>query len=306
MCLNEFQEQPHEQIGIMESDEIIMLDDDEGDGDEDEKTFIDDIIKDGIGVNKIFGDYVEKARSSWRKKDKNKCEEDYVRIVKKIRTIIKISQHNLKLLDKNLLDGFKTEFPHHRLENLAVSIPADSLSPKKEKHDDDNDDPLANGHQNNDSKDMFEDDEDMDENQRARKVVLQTTSSDNDGEKAGADVEVSPRKKLKTKKELDDLRRKSFAEDSDSHENSDDEEEVSDDRDDDEESPRQKSKKKNFSKDQKQSYSKLYAKASKIKISSNRKLNMKAKVDLESINEDVLRELKKKDMVVKLDCKRIN
>ena len=67
---------------------------DEGTKVKPEKTFIDDAIKDGLGVNKIFGDYVEKAKASWKKK--NRTEEDFVKMVKKIRTIIKISQHNLK------------------------------------------------------------------------------------------------------------------------------------------------------------------------------------------------------------------
>ena len=75
------------------------------------KSFIDDALKDGTGVNKIFGDYLEKAASSWARKDANRNDDDVIRMAKKIRNIIQVSQHNLSLLDKYIVEGFQSQFP---------------------------------------------------------------------------------------------------------------------------------------------------------------------------------------------------
>ena len=50
------------------------------------KTFIDDMFKGGVDVNKIFGEYLAKAHASWRKKADDGEDTDIVKIVKKIRT----------------------------------------------------------------------------------------------------------------------------------------------------------------------------------------------------------------------------
>ena len=84
-------------------------------------TFIDDVFKEGMDVHKIFGEHLAKAQASWRKKANDVEDTDFVKMVKKIRNMIQISQHNLKLLDENILIGFKSELPHLNEESVSVA-----------------------------------------------------------------------------------------------------------------------------------------------------------------------------------------
>ena len=58
--------------------------------------FIEDTLKDGTDVNKILGNYIERARKSWTKKSQDYNTDDISKTVVKLRTIIKITHHNLK------------------------------------------------------------------------------------------------------------------------------------------------------------------------------------------------------------------
>jgi len=74
--------------------------------------FMDDTLRDGFDVNKILGDYLKKANKSWgQKKEEEVGEESLVKLVVKLRTIVKITHHNLELLDANLVSGCLSAFP---------------------------------------------------------------------------------------------------------------------------------------------------------------------------------------------------
>ena len=110
------------------------------------KSFIDDALKDGTGVNKIFGDYLENAANSWVSKEANRNNDDVIRMAKNIRNIIQVSQHNLSLLDKYIVEGFQSQFP--MLSKDKISPPPLSLDqdpeeetesqPESAQHDDQN------------------------------------------------------------------------------------------------------------------------------------------------------------------------
>merc|ERR1719495_51070 len=94
--------------------------------------FIEDTLKDGTDVNKILGNYIERARKSWTKKSQDYNLDDISKTVVKLRTIIKITHHNLKLLDKNLLTGCLSSFPGIKEEVLkSADIPDDDDSSKQ-------------------------------------------------------------------------------------------------------------------------------------------------------------------------------
>ena len=282
------------------------------------KSFIDDALKDGTGVNKIFGDYLEKAKSSWKKKAEEGKEEDVRKMVKKIRTIISISQHNLRLLDQNIVDGLQAQFPHIGEDTVtpeAIPEPEPSTQPGKKQEaevDQTESHPMTNGndndnHSHDESRDMFGDSSNdehhssrvstnnTDANKRAREDVLRSTSSESDVVVKSRQEEVSPRKKLKTKKELDDLRRKSHVDNEDdvSGHGSEDEsdfsvssvEQIS---------PKRKSissSGKQSKGEKKESWTRLNMIASKVDISTNAKLKLKTKVDIGNLEESFLTEL---------------
>merc|ERR1719490_591874 len=75
-------------------------------------SFMEDTLRDGFDVNKILGDYLKKANKSWgQKKEEELGEESLVKLVVKLRTIVKITHHNLELLDANLVSGCLSAFP---------------------------------------------------------------------------------------------------------------------------------------------------------------------------------------------------
>merc|ERR1712130_937640 len=86
--------------------------------------FMDDTLRDGFDVNKILGDYLKKANKSWgQKKEEELGEESLVELVVKLRTIVKITHHNLELLDANLVSGCLAAFPgldSSRLNPLTI------------------------------------------------------------------------------------------------------------------------------------------------------------------------------------------
>merc|ERR1712083_915589 len=82
--------------------------------------FMEDTLRDGFDVNKIFGDYLKKADKSWgQKKEDELGEESLVKLVVKLRTIVKITHHNLELLDANLVSGCLSAFP--RLDSARLN-----------------------------------------------------------------------------------------------------------------------------------------------------------------------------------------
>merc|ERR1712029_241525 len=210
------------------------------------KTFIDDVFKGGLDVNKIFGEYLAKAQASWRKKANDGKDADFVKMVKKIRTIIQISQHNLKLLDENILIGYRSELPHLNEDLVSVAaIPEaeDESNQQTSQEPESQSPPRTNGHDHDQSRDIFDDsyndnrdstelpenqDSIIDENKRAREAVLQSTSSELDYLARNQEQESSPRKKLKTKKELNELRRKSHLDEENGSEDETEEEDYSD------------------------------------------------------------------------------
>ena len=58
--------------------------------------FIDETLKDGFDVNKILGNYMDRARKSWSRKSQDYNQDDLAKVVVKLRTIIKITHHNLQ------------------------------------------------------------------------------------------------------------------------------------------------------------------------------------------------------------------
>jgi len=99
---------------------------------EEKTNFIDETLKDGFDVNKILGNYMDRAKKSWSRKSQDYNQDDLAKVVVKLRTIIKITHHNLQLLDKNLVAGCKSSFPGIDLDKLAAaSIPDE----KHEKHE---------------------------------------------------------------------------------------------------------------------------------------------------------------------------
>ena len=58
--------------------------------------FIEETLKDGFDVNKILGNYLERAKKSWTKKSYDYTKEDLAKVVIKLRTIIKVTHHNLE------------------------------------------------------------------------------------------------------------------------------------------------------------------------------------------------------------------
>ena len=294
-----------------------MLKDEEGQEGrrQQKKTFVDDALKDSAGVNKIFEDYIEKAKSIWRRKGDEKSEQDFVKIVKKIRTIIKITQHNLKLLDTNLVSEFTSEFPHQSEDNVKVDIPETEASPKRERQAVKEETKEIKVRDNHDeSRDMFDESgpepdpcnahletiPTKNANQRAREAVLQTTSSECDTNILQNDLEVSPRKKLKTKKELDDLRRKSHV-NSGTDDDEEEEEEHSSWNSSIEESPKSSKKMKSFKellREHKRSWSRLNAIAKSVDIKTNKKLHMNNKVEIHNIDGEILDRLRQTEKVI--------
>ena len=293
-------------------------DPEEESGPKPKKTFLDDALKDANGVLTIFKDYIEKAGQSWKKKAKDGKEEDAVKMVKKLRTIIQVTRHNLKLLDENIVSGFSNELDHLDEEDIRVSVPeTESQETQDEQesqpvHNKENQDEDSNPVRPDQSRDMFEDsnddtnhpnsshhDQSLNEaNKRAREAVLRSSSSDSESYRAQVHQEESPRKKLKTKKELDELRRKSNNADPEESEESDhsSEEDSGDEGHSSDDftaalSPKIKKKSK-VDKGTKIMYNKLNLIASKVDINSNRQLKLNLAVNLEELNEDVKDDLR--------------
>ena len=291
-----------------------------GSGPKPKKTFLDDALKDANGVLTIFSDYIEKAGQSWKKKAKDRKDEDSVKMVKKLRTIIQVTRHNLKLLDDNIVSGFSAELAHLDEDDIQVSVPEtettqdDHESQPVHSKDVEEEECNTSNPDPDQSRDMFEDsnddnpgqnchshknDESLNEaNKRAREAVLRSSSSDSEAYVNQLHQEESPRKKLKTKKELDELRRKSSNADPEHSEESD-------------QSPEEDSedggsssdgvtvaqsldirKKSKVDKGTKLLYHKLNLIASKVDINSNRQLKQKLAVNMEELDEDVKDDLK--------------
>ena len=289
-------------------------DPEEESGPKPKKTFLDDALKDANGVLTIFGDYIEKAGQSWKKKAKDGKEEDAVKMVKKLRTIIQVTRHNLKLLDENIVSGFSNELDHLDEDDIRVSVPETEASQEEQEsqpvhNKEDEDGNTSDPGEPDQSRDMFEDnsnddipdpDQSLNEaNKRAREAVLRSSSSDRESYRAQHNQEESPRKKLKTKKELDELRRKSNnadPEDSEesAHSSGEDSGDEGNSSDDFTAAQSQKVKKKQSKVDKgtKLMYNKLNLIASKVDINSNKQLKLNLAVDLEELNEDVKDDLR--------------
>ena len=273
------------------------------------KTFFDDSLKDANVVLTTFGDYIEKVRHSWKKKANDRKEEDSVRLVKKLRTIIRITQYNLKLLDDNIVSGFSSELSHLDVDDIQVSVPeTESTQDEQESqpvHSRDDEDTSNPGP--NESRDMFEDSNDdnphnainnneslNEANKIARAAVLRSSSSDSEAHTTQQKHQESPRKKLKTKKELDELRRKSSNADPEDSDGSDDQnhiEESDDDPDSSDDFTALKAKKK--SKIEKEAkYSKLNLIAGKVDINSNKQLKQNLIVNMEELEKGVKDDLR--------------
>ena len=239
-----------------------------------------------------------------------------------------------RLLDENLLSGFKSEFSLNE-SDVRVDLPEMSGDKDNENNEDneeietnkdiENNDAEAgtsqestqstknniteNG-QHNESKDMFENSEDDDNehiaqgghedgiseaNRKAREAVLQSSSSDSDRpvNNLSNSQELSPRKKLKTKKELDELRRKSQGDNDPSEEDESDNE--SNDSSSEVKSPRihlKRAEAKSPSKEKDiKSWKKLNLIAQSIDAKNNLQLQRKLKVDLKFLDKDVVDEL---------------
>lgn len=91
--------------------------------------FVDQAIKDGFHVNKIFGNYLIKANKSWSVKSENGVQKaDVTKLVVRFRTICKVAHHNLHLLEKNLLEGCLKTYPDVTRDMLkAMRIPEEDL-----------------------------------------------------------------------------------------------------------------------------------------------------------------------------------
>ena len=233
--------------------------------------FMEDTLRDGFDVNKIFGDYLKKADKSWgQKKDEELGEESLVKLVVKMRTIVKITHHNLELLDANLVAGCLKSFPgldRDRLNPLTIEGEQEkqqqeekklaekdkdvaeesskhSKEDKRQNQETEKDEKIvAPQHASVGSTSKTKEEEKLSEeeekvkpssnvseeketstssksekanldreNLAARAVVLQSTSSESDQAIIETEDDTfSPRKKLRTKKELDNIRRKSVA-----------------------------------------------------------------------------------------------
>ena len=287
------------------------------------KTFIDDVFKGGLDVNKIFGEYLAKAQASWRKKANDGKDADFVKMVKKIRTIIQISQHNLKLLDENILIGYRSELPHLNEDLVSVAaIPEaeDESNQQTSQEPESQSPPRTNGHDHDQSRDIFDDsyndnrdstelpenqDSIIDENKRAREAVLQSTSSELDYLARNQEQESSPRKKLKTKKELNELRRKSHLDEENGSEDETEEEDYSDSSPDlstklDESVPAKSKNKpiqKEYKKEIKRSWKKLNMIASKIDVDENKQIRMNSRIDIRNLSKDIRELLQSKERV---------
>merc|ERR1719233_752309 len=97
--------------------------------------FIEETLKDGFDVNKILGNYMDRAKKSWSRKSHDYTQDDLAKVVKKLRTIIKITHHNLELLDKNLVAGCKKSFPGIYLDKLTASAIPDESGECRERED---------------------------------------------------------------------------------------------------------------------------------------------------------------------------
>ena len=277
-------------------------------------------MKDANGVLTIFSDYIEKAGQSWKKKAKDRKDEDSVKMVKKLRTIIQVTRHNLKLLDDNIVSGFSAELDHLDEDDIRVSVPETETTQDEHEsqpvHRNDVEEEECNTSNPgpDQSRDMFEDsnddspgqnchsnknDESLNEaNKRAREAVLRSSSSDSEDYVNQLHQEESPRKKLKTKKERDELRRKSNNADPEHSEVSDQspEEDSEDGCNSSDDVTAAQSlnirKKSKVDKGTKLLYHKLNLIASKVDINSNRQLKQKLAVNLEELDEDVKDDLK--------------
>lgn len=287
-----------------------------GSGPKPKKTFLDDALKDANGVLTIFRDYIEKAGQSWRKKARDRKDEDSVKMVKKLRTIIQVTRHNLKLLDDNIVSGFSAELEHLDEDDIRVSVPETEVT--REEHESQpvhnkDEEEECNTSNPDQSRDMFEDSNDdnpppiphsdpndgslTEANQRAREAVLRSSSSDGETYRSQLHQEESPRKKLKTKKELDELRRKSSnADPEDSDESDQSPEEDSEDGGHSSDGVIARShnikKKSKVEKGTELMYNKLNLIASRVDINSNRQLKQKLAVNLEELDEDVKHDLR--------------
>ena len=173
--------------------------------------FIDDALEDGLDVNKIFSDYLDKATTSWKRKAEAADEEENVKMVKKIRTILSVTHHNLRMLEQNLVDGLQKKYPHLDPETTKGSgVPDVAKNSRSQK-------PSAKSEntEHDESRDMFEEDEDPadhntlnEANRKAREAVLRSSSDDDVIHISSKSPEDSPRKKLKTKKELNEMRQR--------------------------------------------------------------------------------------------------
>ena len=237
-------------------------------------SFMEDTLRDGFDVNKIFGTYLQKADKSWAQKSEEELSEgDITKLVVKLRTIVKVTHHNLMLLDRTLVAGCLAAFPGLAESSLqALTIPDEEptteqqqaegsgvAGPEEEETkqnpsspadadkqgDEDANDTGAIGEEDMNevpddmdeiSKDAKEesvmpsrmDKADLDEaNKAARAAVLCSTSSEvSDQTEMVEDNPLTPRKKLKTKKELDMIRRISVAKAADEKEIPEREEEL--------------------------------------------------------------------------------
>ena len=239
-------------------------------------TFIDEALKDGHAVNEIFGDYLDKAKTSWTRKAPSADEEENVKMVKKIRTILSVAHHNLRMLEQNLVDGIQKKFPH--LDpgvTRAPVIPQLEKSPQTMKAD-----------RHEESRDMFEeevseveDDEPLphlnrslnEANRRAREEVLNSSSDDEVIHLPDKSPQETPRKRLRTKKELNGLRQKMQSSD-------------------DEEYSGNKSSERNL-------FRNLNEKALGVDLDTNQQLKKKVRIDIKILKPVIRADLKRFDAV---------
>ena len=229
----------------------------------------------------------------------------------------------MKLFDENILIGFRSELPHLNEESVSVAaIPEaeDESNQQTSQEPESQSPPRTNGHDHDQSRDIFDDsyndnrdstelpenqDSIIDENKRAREAVLQSTSSELDYLARNQEQESSPRKKLKTKKELNELRRKSHLDEENGSEDETEEEDYSDSSPDlstklDESVPAKSKNKpiqKEYKKEIKRSWKKLNMIASKIDVDENKQIRMNSRIDIRNLSKDIRELLQSKERV---------
>ena len=255
-------------------------------------------------------------------------------MVKKMRTILSVAHHNLRMLEQNLVDGLQKKYPHLDPEATKATIIPDvekspeTKKPVPESHDESRDmfeeyaneedaneennhkenvnegvvnegdinDEDVNGEDVNEGDINYEDVNEGDSeaadlntslndanaNTKAREEVLKSSSDDFDVA-AGSHraQEETPRKKLKTKKELNELRQRkpSYGDDEDSSEE-------------DEESFNNSSESHS-----KKVLKKLKRKALQVDLESNEQLNKKVRIDIRKMKSEVREDLDQFDQV---------